>query len=115
MAHPLFAAARQRPDVAGQLAEMVSGYPAQHWLGQDPHRPDPRPPIDALDELTGPALVIAGEADVPGFVTMSEVLAERIPGAEYRTIGAAGHMVNMERPEVVNDLLIDFLTRLPPG
>jgi 3-oxoadipate enol-lactonase len=115
LAHPLFAAARQRPELASQLAEMVSGYPGQHWLGQDPHRPDPRPPIEALDELTMPALVIAGEADVPGFLAMSEVLARRIPGAEYRRIGAAGHMVNMEQPDVVNDLLIDFLTRLPRG
>jgi hypothetical protein len=28
---------------------------------------------------------------------------------------AAGHMVNRERPEIVSDLLIDFLTRPSPG
>ena len=44
LAHPLFAAARQRPDLASSLADMVAGYPGQHWLGLDPHqqvRPDP--------------------------------------------------------------------------
>jgi len=38
LAHPLFAAARERPDLAAALAAMVAGYPGQHWLGQDPHR-----------------------------------------------------------------------------
>ena len=41
LAHPLFAAAREQPEVAGQLAAMVGGYPGQHWTGPDPHRADP--------------------------------------------------------------------------
>ena len=44
LAHPLFAAARQRPAVASALAAMVAGYPGQHWTGHDPHLdPGPRP------------------------------------------------------------------------
>lgn len=46
---------------------------------------------------------------------MSDVLARRLPGAEYRRVGAVGHMVNMEQPEIVNGLLIDFLTWLSSG
>ena len=42
-------------------------------------------------------------------------MARRLPRAEYRLAGAAGHMVNMEQPEIVNDLLIDFLTWLSSG
>jgi 3-oxoadipate enol-lactonase len=38
--HPLFAPARQRPDVAAKLVAMVADYPGQHWLGLDPHLPD---------------------------------------------------------------------------
>jgi hypothetical protein len=47
--------------------------------------------------------------------THADDLARRLPGAEYRRVGAAGHMVNMEQPETVNDLLIGFLTRLSSG
>jgi nitrilase len=55
LAHPLFAAARERPDLAAALAAMVAGYPGQHWLGQDPHR-ETRRPIDVLEGIarTGP-------------------------------------------------------------
>jgi 3-oxoadipate enol-lactonase len=114
LAHPLFAAARERPDIASRLAAMVAGYPGQHWLGQDPHSED-RPPIDALAEVTMPTLVLAGERDVPGFLEMSAVLARRIPGAEYRLVAGAGHMVNMEQPAAVNELLTRFLDGLAPA
>jgi pimeloyl-ACP methyl ester carboxylesterase len=108
LAHPLFAAARERPDLAAALAAMVAGYPGQHWLGQDPHR-ETRRPIDVLEGICVPALVAVGERDVPGFREMSAALARRIPGAAYHVVAGAGHMVNMEQPAAINDLLISFV------
>jgi len=108
LAHPLFAAARERPDLAAALAAMVAGYPGQHWLGQDPHR-QTRPPIEVLEGVTVPALVAVGEQDVPGFREMSAVLARRIPGAAYHVVADAGHMINMEQPAAVCELLTRFV------
>jgi len=108
LAHPLFAAARSRPDLAAALAAMVAGYPGQHWLGQDPHRPA-KPLIEVLEGIAMPTLVAVGERDVPGFREMSAVLARRIPGAAYHVVPGAGHMVNMEQPAAVNDLLASFV------
>lgn len=113
LAHPLFAAAGERPDLAARLADMVAGYPGQHWLGQDPHQVNPREPIDALPEVAVPTLVVAGGRDVPGFLAMAGVLAKRIPGAEYVQVPGAGHMVNLEQPDVVSELLVRFLGGLP--
>ncbi len=115
LAHPLFAAARQEPGLARRLAAMVGGYPGQHWLGLDPHRQVPPDPFDALEHVAAPTLVAVGEHDVPGFREMSAVLARRIPGAEHRVVAGAGHMVNMEQPAVVNELLARFLDGLPPA
>jgi len=94
------------PQIA-PLAAMVAGYPGQHWLGQDPHR-ETRRPIDVLEDIAVPALVAVGERDVPGFREMSAVLARRIPGAAYHVVADAGHMVTMEPPAAVNDLLISL-------
>jgi 3-oxoadipate enol-lactonase len=113
LAHPLFAAARERPEVASQLAAMVAGYPGQHWIGHDPHEQTRPRPIDALERLTMPVLVMAGEQDVPGFREMSAVLARRIPRALYHVVPGAGHMINMEEPAAVNELLARFLEQLP--
>jgi 3-oxoadipate enol-lactonase len=111
LAHPLFAAARQDPVLAEQLAAMVADYPGQHWLGKDPHLPDDPPPIQALEQITVPALVVVGENDVPGFLQMSDVLAHRLPAAEYVVIPNAGHMVNMEQPGQVTAVMREFLRR----
>jgi 3-oxoadipate enol-lactonase len=115
LAHPLFAAARQRPDLAARLAAMVAEYPGQHWLGQDPYRPARPEPVSVLERVTAPTLVAVGDRDVPCFREMSAVLARRIPGAQYRVIAGAGHMVNLEQPAAVNDLLTGFLAGLPPS
>ena len=112
--HPLFAAARNRPEVAGPLADMVAAYPGQHWIGHDPHEETDRRLIDVLPELAAPALVIVGEQDVPGFREMSAVLARRIPGARYHVVAGAGHLVSMEQPAAVNAVLTRFLDELPP-
>ena len=115
LAHPLFAAARQRPDLASSLADMVAGYPGQHWLGLDPHqqvRPDP---FDALERVAAPTLVAVGDHDVPGFREMSAVLARRIPRATHHVVTGAGHMANMEQPAAVGELLTRFLDGLPPS
>ena len=108
LAHPLFAAAREQPDVASRLAAMVDGYPGQHWTGHDPHQQTGPPPIDTLEDLAMPVLVLAGERDVRGFREMSAVLGRRIPGAQYHVVAGAGHMVNMEQPSAVNELLAGF-------
>ena len=68
-----------------------------------------------LERVTVPTLVAVGDRDVPCFREMSAVLARRIPGAQYRVITGAGHMVNLEQPAAVNDLLNRFLAGLPPS
>jgi pimeloyl-ACP methyl ester carboxylesterase len=112
LAHPLFAAARERPAVAERLAAMVGDYLGQHWLGEDSHRDAPSS-LGALDQIRTPALIVVGDRDVAGFVEMSEVLATRIPGAVLRRVPRAGHMVNMEEPDIVNELIAEFLRGLP--
>jgi pimeloyl-ACP methyl ester carboxylesterase len=115
LAHPLFAAARQQPGLAGSLATMVAGYPGQHWTGHDPHQQTQPEPLDVLEQLALPVLVAVGEQDVQCFREMSAVLARRIPAAQYHVVGGAGHMVNMEQPAAVNELITNFLDRLTPG
>jgi 3-oxoadipate enol-lactonase len=115
LAHPLFAAVRQRPDLARRLAAMVAEYPGQHWLGQDPHEEVRPGPIHVLEQVTSPTLVAVGDQDVPGFREMSAVLARRIPGAQYQVVAGAGHMANLEQPAAVNELLTRFLAGLPPS
>jgi pimeloyl-ACP methyl ester carboxylesterase len=95
--------------VASALAAMVNGFPGQHLTGRDPEEETGPRPIDALEQLAMPVLVAVGERDVPCFREMSETLARGIPGARYHVEPGAGHMINMEHPAEITDLLLEFL------
>jgi 3-oxoadipate enol-lactonase len=87
---------------------MVGDYCGVHWTSPDPHAPHPNS-IELLATIAAPTTVLTGELDVPCFHDMSDVLADRIPGARKLTVPGVGHMVNMEAPEAVNALLRERL------
>ncbi len=62
----------------------------------------------ACRELQVPALVIAGEQDAQ-WLEPSRQLAELLPRAELHTVPEAGHLVQLERPEMVAGWVSEFL------
>lgn len=73
-----------------------------------PQRLDP-PAAGRLAELSVPTLVIVGDADVPDMLTIADLLATGIADARKAVVPGVAHMVNMERPEEFNRLVLDFL------
>lgn len=64
-----------------------------------------------LDQITTPTLCIAGALDAetpPAYVAF---LAERIPDATMTVLPGVGHLVNVEAPDDVNQLLAAHFTR----
>jgi pimeloyl-ACP methyl ester carboxylesterase len=55
--------------------------------------------------------VSAAEHDIMVPPRLSRALAERVPGAEFRTISGAGHGYLWERHEAFNAMCLDFLAR----
>ncbi|MBD0692811.1 lipase [Streptomyces sp. CBMA123] len=67
---------------------------------------------EALAALRGlPALVLAGTKDLLTPSAHSEAMAERLPGAELVLAEGAGHLVLLERPELVDHELALLLRR----
>ncbi|GAA2115270.1 alpha/beta fold hydrolase [Actinomadura alba] len=64
---------------------------------------------EALNESE--TLVIAGENDLLTPVNHSRTIAGRVPSARLEIIPVAGHMVMLERPDAVSDLLGDLIER----
>jgi pimeloyl-ACP methyl ester carboxylesterase len=69
-------------------------------------RPDFRP---ALPHIKCPTLVLCGRQDQLTPVTDSESIAAAIPGAKLFVVEECGHMSTMERPEIVNRKLREWL------
>jgi pimeloyl-ACP methyl ester carboxylesterase len=59
-----------------------------------------------------PALVVVGADDTP-FLTASDYMAAKIPGARKVVIPAAGHAANIDQPQAFIDAVLPFLDNLP--
>ncbi|PSP74899.1 alpha/beta hydrolase [Halobacteriales archaeon QS_1_68_20] len=64
---------------------------------------------DRLYEVTLPALVIHGTADEVWPAADGEALAEDLPRGRYEPVECGPHLVGVERPRIVDDLLVGFL------
>ena len=67
--------------------------------------PEERP----LSELDVPTLVVVGERDKADFHAIAKHLAEQIPDARLEVVPGAGHLVGVEQPDALNELLLEFL------
>lgn len=63
----------------------------------------------ALEDIAVPTLVLAGERDALSPAPMMRRMAERIPGALYRELPGAGHLLPFERPAAFNAEVEAFL------
>jgi 3-oxoadipate enol-lactonase len=65
-----------------------------------------------LPQIDRPTLVIAGEADRLTRPQGMEEIAALIPGAEYRLVPGAGHMLPVEQPKLAEELVAAFLEKV---
>ena len=68
-----------------------------------------------LSTITAPSLLVSGAHDLPEFGTIAADLATRLPHARLVELDWAGHLPSLERPDIVNGLLVDFLREVLPA
>ena len=102
---------RDRPQAARQVREMIERQTREGIAAAVEvlmSRPDSTP---LLAGITVPALVIAGKEDVLTPPAEMEKMAGGIKGARFVEIEAAGHLANLEQPDVFNREVASFLSR----
>ncbi len=109
LAHPIFEASRNIAIVFEKLAEQVLSYSGWHWINKNPIKILAPPAIEQLQKIKLPALILIGQWDIPDFKELARVLNNQIEGSFLIEISGAGHMSNMEKPDLVNDLINQFL------
>lgn len=113
-------------ELAGAVATIIfgGGYDASPWIAKWQAREKEliREPfatlmgrddiIHRLPEITAPAIVFHGEADVAIDMSKAETLVSQLPNAvDLVRIPGAGHAGNLSHPEAVNGPLLDFLRK----
>lgn len=67
---------------------------------------------DLLPRIACPTLVIAGEEDMLTPPLMAREYAAQIPGAQFALIPHAGHLSNLEQPQIFIQVIRQFLQTL---
>jgi pimeloyl-ACP methyl ester carboxylesterase len=62
-----------------------------------------------LGRLQQPVMVVTGSEDTTVSPRLQKILVEKIPAAKHMIIQGGGHAVPVDRAEVFNQLLIEFL------
>ncbi|MDQ4138285.1 MAG: alpha/beta hydrolase [Actinomycetota bacterium] len=63
---------------------------------------------DLLPRIAVPTLLIWGELDARSPLGVARQFEDAVPGAQLVVISGAGHLSNLERPELFNDALREF-------
>ena len=99
----------QRPEVVETVRAMASRLLVPGLVGALQamrERPDS---AALLEQIHVPALVLGGSEDDITPAAGMRAMAQRIRGAKYVEVPEAGHLAPLERPEIVNAALEDFL------
>jgi pimeloyl-ACP methyl ester carboxylesterase len=111
MEHPFFATGKNNPAYQRRMKTMLADN-FRTW------GPTPAPiiwtwpkqtPIERLQTIDKPTLVIVGAQDFSSILRIADMLATKIPGARKVVITGVSHHLNMEKPKEFNKVVLDFL------
>jgi 3-oxoadipate enol-lactonase len=81
----------------------------QHQVAGWPRFQDDPPAIKRISGIKLPVLIIDGDKDLPIITDNAGYMEKNIPGAKRIVMKDVAHMLNIERPEELNKLVMDFL------
>jgi len=101
-----------KPKLVARVKAMMEGTPLAGVLGDLAglrDRPDSTPTLAMIDR---PTLILHGTDDRLIPVSEAEAMRAGIRGSRLRVVPEAGHLLNLEQPEVFNDAVFEFLATL---
>jgi len=103
---------RERLDVIRTIRNAVARVNGHsvHWAIRSvvPLRPSQ---LALFGTIRSPVLVLAGAEDRTFPVEETRLMADAIPGAEFRVLDHVAHLAGLESPAVINALIDDFIRR----
>lgn len=66
---------------------------------------------DRLREIHCPTLIVVGERDLIKGRKFAQMMADRIPQAEYIVVPGAGHALCLDKPDPLNSMLLGFVLK----
>ncbi len=97
------------PDMAAHITRMVEGYSGWHWFHPGLGTNVDPPAIQRLAEITSPTLILVGGANHDDYFKVADILEKGVLDAKKVIIPGAAHGLTLEKPQVFNEAVMDFL------
>ena len=102
-------------EVGAMLGDMMRSTVPAGWIGALEAMKQRRDQTDLLPRIAVPTLVVVGEGDAIAPVDVAEAMAKAIPDVRFEIVPGAGHVANLENPDVFNRVFSEYLSSLPAG
>mgnify|MGYP000085467818 CR=1 FL=1 len=103
----------KKPDLLARLREMMQSIPTQTYLSDLSGLRDRPDATGLLPTITKPVMIIHGADDQIVPLEEARAMHAQIPASELRIIPQAGHLPNLEQPDLFNRAILDFLSKFP--
>lgn len=98
------------PDVWDLALDMDKRLNFRRWSApQSPGRVLSPPAVGRLGDIRAPVMVVTGDQDLPEIRALADTLGTAIPGAVRRESPEVAHLFPLERPDLFNATLLQFL------
>lgn len=102
---------RERPNVVETVRGIANAQPADAIIGALRGMAERSDMSTVLDGLQCPALFVSGAEDTIIKSSEMEGMAKRVKNSEFHVVEKVGHLLSLERPEALDDLINHFLKR----
>lgn len=103
---------QENPELITRVRQIMESNSAEGLVGGLLAMRDREDSVGTLPSFDMPALVLGAEQDLAVPLEHSRVLAQGLPNAKLELLAGAGHMANLEQPELFNQALLKFLATL---
>jgi len=105
--NPLFAHSFTKPGIREAVATIVKDFPGAEFLATERDRVERDWKLpDRLGEITIPTRVMVGEKEMLGFRAFADEAAAEIPDARLEVVPDCGHLLPLEAPDAVAEMII---------
>jgi pimeloyl-ACP methyl ester carboxylesterase len=101
-----------KPEIARELVDMMKRAPVRGAADAARARTQRRDYVTLLPDIKVPTLIVVGEFDAFTPVADAELMHKAIPGSQLVVIPEAGHVTNLEQPELFDRALGSFIGML---
>ena len=103
---------QSNPALVRHVRELIRAAPVSGIVVDLMAMSDRSDTVPLLRAISCPALVLIGQEDNTTPMVDSQLIAEETPGAQLAVIPSAGHLSNLEQPDVFNELVKGFVQGL---